>query len=198
LYPPKHFQEPNIDKLLQTVKQFPLATLISVHHNTPYITHLPLIFKEDVFYGHIDKNNPHNEFLTHGAPVTLIFSGPQSYISPSLFESNQLPTFNYVKVHVKGNVSRLKTNAEIKSSIVEMTDALEAPNFKYRLAMDNEKMDNLVNYISGFKIENLEWEGKFKLSQDKTKTEYNIAKAELLEKNKYHIDTFIKTVLNDE
>ena len=45
MYPPKHHQEFDIDKLKETIKQFPLATVISIKDNLPVISHLPLILK---------------------------------------------------------------------------------------------------------------------------------------------------------
>jgi transcriptional regulator len=195
VYPPKQFQEFQKDKLIEIIKNYPLATVISVSNNIPFITHLPLIFKNDVLYGHIDKHNPQASLLQNNNEVTLIFSGPQSYISPSLFNSNQLPTWNYVKLHVTGKVSKIETNDAIKQSIVEMTDRLESPKNAYRLNINDERMEHLVHYISGFKIEDLKWEGKLKMSQDKPMEEFYIAKNEVIQSNKKDLEAFLNVIL---
>lgn len=195
MYPPKHYQEFKKEKLIEIIKNYPLATVISVEDNQPFITHLPLIYKNDVIYGHIDNNNPHRNVLQNNNEVTLIFSGPQSYISPSLFKSNQLPTWNYIKLHITGKVSKIENNKHIKQSIVEMTDSLEAPDYNYRLDINDERMEHLVHYISGFKIEDLNWEGKVKMSQDKPLEEFSIAKNKVIQSNKQSIESFIANIL---
>ena len=46
-YPPKYHQDYNINHMIEVIKTYPLATLISVKDNEPLITHLPLIYRED-------------------------------------------------------------------------------------------------------------------------------------------------------
>ncbi|SFC82668.1 Putative FMN-binding domain-containing protein [Algibacter pectinivorans] len=92
-YPPKHHQDNTITHLIEVIKTYPLATLISVKDNVPYITHLPLIYnKSGKLIGHIDSNNPQAELLKNNNDITIIFSGPQCYISPSIYTTKQLPT----------------------------------------------------------------------------------------------------------
>lgn len=92
-YPPKHHQNDNINNMINVIKSYPLATIISVKDNMPLITHLPLIYSEDnLLIGHIDYNNPQAELLCDDNDITAIFSGPQCYISPSIYRSTQLPT----------------------------------------------------------------------------------------------------------
>ena len=77
-YPPQHHQDNNINHLIDVIKTYPLATVISVKDNKPYITHLPIIYREDgKLIGHLDKFNPQAELLRDNNDVTLIFSGPQ-------------------------------------------------------------------------------------------------------------------------
>ena len=107
-YPPIHYKESNKRKMIEVIKHYPLATLISVKENKPLITHLPLILSDnDKLIGHIDKFNPQAELLKDNSPVTVVFSGPDAYISPSLFSSKQLPTYNYIKVHLTVTVKSI-------------------------------------------------------------------------------------------
>jgi len=108
-YPPKHYQETNFNHVISTIKAYPLATVISVKDAKVLVTHLPLTYKETKqgagkLIGHIDKANPQTSLLSNGNPCTIIFNGPDSYISPSIFESKQLPTWNYIKIHIEGSV----------------------------------------------------------------------------------------------
>ena len=72
-YPPKHHQDTDLNHLLEVIKTYPLATVISVKNNKPIITHLPLIYEHGKLIGHLDKNNPPTELLKNSTLVTLIF-----------------------------------------------------------------------------------------------------------------------------
>jgi transcriptional regulator len=193
-YPPKHHLDNDKLHMLEVIKTYPLATVISVKDNVPIITHLPLIYDEGKLIGHLDKNNPQAELLKNGQSVTVIFSGPQCYISPSIYNTSQLPTWNYIKVHVTGVANEINNLETIKHSMIAMTSFLEAPDHKYVLDLDNNKMSQFINYVVGFEIDIQSWEGKFKLSQDKIPQDMANAKAELLRTNQESIKTFLNSI----
>ncbi|WP_298903654.1 FMN-binding negative transcriptional regulator [uncultured Psychroserpens sp.] len=166
-YPPKYHQDNDQNHLIEVIKTYPLATVISVENNQPLITHLPLIFKNGKLVGHIDVYNPQANLLKNGNEVTLLFSGPECYISPSVYGTTQLPTWNYIKVHLKGHVDAIESKEALKQSLISMTEFLEAPDYKYVLEPDNPRLDRNLDYIKMFEISITHWEGKFKLSQDK-------------------------------
>lgn len=197
MYPPKHHQDSNKSHLIETIKQFPLATLISVKNGKPLITHAPIIYKNGKFIGHIDGANPHIDLLKDQQEVTLIFSGPQCYISPSIYTTKQLPTWNYVKVHVTGVVTQLIDLQKIKESMVEMTSFLE-PNNDYILDINDSRMEQFINYVRAFEIEPTNWEGKFKLSQDKNVTDIINAKNTMIASHQNDIKAFINNILKTE
>ena len=80
-YPPKHHQDNDRNHIIEVIKTYPLATIISVKNNEPLITHLPLIFKDDKLVGHIDIYNPQTQLLKDNNNITILFYGPQCYIS---------------------------------------------------------------------------------------------------------------------
>lgn len=178
-YPPKHHQEGNREHLIEVIKAFPLGLVISVENNIPSTTHIPLIFNEGKLIGHIDKNNPQTKLLRNNNNVTIVFSGPDCYISPSLFKSDELPTWNYIKVHIQGKVTEISDISELKQSMVAMTKTFESPVNKFKLSMENPKMEQYINYVYGFEVEITSWEGKFKLSQDKSPEQRAIANQEM-------------------
>ncbi|WP_417889879.1 FMN-binding negative transcriptional regulator [Xanthomarina gelatinilytica] len=194
-YPPKHHQNHNRQQLIDVMKSYPLATVISVNNHEPVITHLPLIYEAGKLIGHLDKNNPHANLLKNDLPVTLIFSGPQCYISPSIYTTTQLPTWNYIKVHITGHAKEITNPETIKQSMVAMTEFLEAPMHKYVLDMNNDKMEQFIPYVVGFEIEILSWEGKFKLSQDKKPQDIENAKAELIRANRENIKALLDRIV---
>lgn len=196
MYPPKKHQDSDKKYLIEVMKTYPLATVISVKDNTPFITHLPLIYRasDGKLVGHIDIYNPQTEVLKDLNEVTLIFSGPQCYISPSIYTTTQLPTWNYIKVHLTGTVQRIENKAELKQSLIDMTSFLEAPDHKYVLEADNPRLDKNLDYIKLFEITIETWEGKFKLSQDKKPKDTENARLELLKTNQEQVKTFLDQV----
>ena len=81
-----------------------------------------------------------------------------------------------------------------KKTMIDMTAFLEGSRPKFILEKDNPKMDRMVNYIKAFEIEITQWEGKFKLSQDKNDTDYALAKTELIRQCKNGYKEFIDTI----
>jgi len=178
--------------MIEVIKTYPLATIVSVKNNEPLITHLPLIYNEaGKLIGHIDKFNPQAELLKNDNDITIIFSGPQCYISPSIYSTAQLPTWNYIKVHLKGTVKAIESKESLKESLITMTEFLEAPNHKYVLEPDNRSMKGYLDYIKMFEITVDSWEGKFKLSQDKKPKDIENARAELIRANQASIEEFL-------
>lgn len=196
-YPPPHHQDNNIGHVVDVIKTYPLATVISVENNTPYITHLPLIYNESgKLIGHIDIYNPQANLLNGNRDITIIFSGPQCYISPSVYASKQLPTWNYIKVHLKGTVKAIESKEALKQSLITMTEFLETPEHKYVLEPDNRAMNGYLDYIKMFEITIDSWEGKFKLSQDKRPRDMALAREELIRANQASIEAFLEKVFN--
>ncbi|MEO6346850.1 MAG: FMN-binding negative transcriptional regulator [Aquaticitalea sp.] len=181
--------------MIEVIKSYPLATVISFKDGEPLVTHLPLIYRDNKLIGHIDAFNPQAEMLKNDHKVTIIFSGPQCYISPNIYSTTQLPTWNYVKVHLKGTAKAISDPTSVKQSIVSLTEQLEAPEHKFRLPLDHERMHNLITYIKGFEINITDWEGKFKLSQDKNPKDIRNAKAELIRANQQSIETFLQRII---
>lgn len=193
-YPPKHHQDNDRTHIVEVIKTYPLATIISVKDNEPLITHLPLILKDDKLVGHIDIYNPQTKLLKDNNDITVLFNGPQCYISPSIYTTTQLPTWNYIRVHLKGKVNTIENTKALKESLITMTEFLEAPDHKYVLEPENPRLDANLKYIQLFEIEIENWEGKFKLSQDKLPKDIENARAELLRTNQESIKYFLDTV----
>jgi len=180
--------------MIEVIKTYPLATLISVKDNQPLVTHLPLVYENRKLIGHIDIYNPHAQLLKNGTDVTIIFAGPECYISPSIYSTTQLPTWNYIKVHLKGTVKAVESKAALKQSLITMTEFLEAPKHDYVLEPENPRLDRNLDYIEMFEISITHWEGKFKLSQDKKPSDIKAAREELARANQESVKQFLDKV----
>jgi transcriptional regulator len=87
MYPPPHHQYNEKQKMISVMKAYPFATLVSASEGNPLITHIPIIYNDGTgkLVAHIDKYNPQVATLLDGAEVTVVFKGPDSYISPSIY-----------------------------------------------------------------------------------------------------------------
>lgn len=112
-YPPPHHQEADFENCLRLVEAMPLATIVSAQKDHILTTHTPLVYHPDeglgYFIGHLDLYNPQVAHLDAGVSVTVIFHGPETYISPTDYQSTQLPTWNYFKAHFCGSVQTYRT-----------------------------------------------------------------------------------------
>lgn len=199
MYPPKHHQDDNLDHLIKTIQKFPLATLISANGEDCHTTHIPFIYSKDgstygKLIGHLDKNNPQCAFLNN-RKVFIIFSGPNTYISPNTYTTDQLPTWNYIKVHIEG-ISIINNDPDaIKTSMVEMTRFLETSENPFVLDYNHPRMNQLINYVTGIEITITRIEGKFKLSQDKIPADTKNAREKLIVDSQKSLRDFMESII---
>lgn len=172
-YPPVHHQEGNYKNIVQLMEMYPLATINSCLNNEIESTHTPLVYQPNqqlgVLIGHMDKFNPQVDHFKEDIEVQIIFNGPQVYISPAVYSTTQLPTWNYFKAHLKGKLTLENEREKVKQSLINMTAFLEGDQPNYTLDPNNPRMETALDYIVGFRIEITSWEGKYKISQDKKK-----------------------------
>ncbi|WP_209125638.1 FMN-binding negative transcriptional regulator [Alkalihalobacillus sp. BA299] len=169
MYIPSHFKITDEAMIYDIMKEHSFATLFSEHNGMPFATHLPLILnKENTYlYGHFARPNPHWKDIKKQT-VLAVFHGPHCYISPSWYETNQaVPTWNYVTVHVYGEVELLEDENELMGSLQEMVWKYETPDSSYRLQdVEAEFLAGMNKGVQGFKIKINKIEGKAKLSQN--------------------------------
>lgn len=168
MYIPSHFQIEDEKILFDIIEKYSFATLFSQHNGVPFATHLPLIMDKDskCLYGHFARPNPQWQDIKD-LNVLSVFQGPHCYISPSWYETKTaVPTWNYVSVHVYGQVEFID-DEELMNSLHDMVLKYEESNSSYQLdQVDSSFIEGLTKGIVGFKIKMDKMEGKAKLSQN--------------------------------
>ncbi|MCL7745626.1 FMN-binding negative transcriptional regulator [Halalkalibacter alkaliphilus] len=168
MYIPSHFKVTETMNY-EIMKEFSFATLFSEHNGVPFATHLPLLLnkKNTYLYGHFARPNPQWKDIENQT-VLAVFHGPHCYISPSWYETNKaVPTWNYVTVHVYGEVELLEDENELMDSLHELVVKYETPDSSYSLGeVDPEFLAGMNKGVQGFKIKITKIEGKAKLSQN--------------------------------
>jgi transcriptional regulator len=173
MYIPSSFKVEERDTLYEFMEKNSFAILFSQMDGEAFATHLPFLLdkKEGCLYGHMARDNPHWKKIDH--EVLVVFIGAHSYISPSWYETHQaaVPTWNYVAVHVYGELKIIEDRNELKKILNDSVNFYESamPNPWDMNNVDASFIDNLSNGIVGFKIKITRMEGKWKLSQNHSK-----------------------------
>ena len=155
------------------VAQNSFGILISVVDGKPWGTHIPLelytrLDGTEVLEGHIARANPQWKDLPDGTEVMVIFNGPHSYISSSWYDHENVPTWNYVAVHVYGKYSQVEGD-ELVAALSRLTDKFEVNSEKPVSVKDFSEpfMKSHLRALVGFKIEITDIQAKQKLSQNR-------------------------------
>ncbi|MGG0237783.1 FMN-binding negative transcriptional regulator [Bacillus rhizoplanae] len=169
MYIPEQFKIKELAIAYDVIQENSFSTLFSMHEGIPFATHLPLLLnkKKNYLYGHFARPNPQWKDIENQT-VLAVFHGPHCYISPSWYETNTaVPTWNYLSVHVYGEVELIEDEQELMDSLHEMVLKYEAHDSSYRLQdVDTGFLAGMNKGIQGFKIKINKIEGKAKLSQN--------------------------------
>jgi transcriptional regulator len=152
----------------------PFAILISTTDDGPFATHLPFLVRAEeekiVLRGHVARANPHWRYLQQQAECLTIFHGPHSYISPSNYAAREsVPTWNYAAVHLYGSARVLSSPEDLLSILHELMSTFEPPYAEQWATLDETFRQRMLSHIVGFEIIATRIEGKFKLSQNRSR-----------------------------
>jgi transcriptional regulator len=180
LYVPEHFRLRHDEDAVAFMRANPFAILISAADDGPFATHLPLsVFtpaggngseSRIVLRGHVARANPHWRYLEQQPECLAIFHGPHAYISPSNYGAREsVPTWNYAAVHVYGNARLFSSEDELHSMLDGLIETFEPPYRQQWETLSQKYRENMLRQIVGFEITAVKVEGKFKLSQNRTR-----------------------------
>ncbi|HVI07192.1 MAG TPA: FMN-binding negative transcriptional regulator [Candidatus Binatia bacterium] len=174
MYIPEHFRVRHNEDAIAFLRANPFAILISSTENGPFATHLPLFVDAQdeklLLRGHVARANPHWRYLEAGPQCLAIFHGPHSYISPTNYSaSDSVPTWNYAAVHVYGEARLFTSEADLRGMLNDLIHTFEPSyNEQWENATPSFR-ENMLRQIVGFEITATRIEGKFKLSQNRTR-----------------------------
>ena len=164
-------------EIIEFMKRFSFATIISNKENVPIATHLPFIVEsingELFLISHFARANEHWKYLENQS-VLVIFSEPHAYISTSNYDKElNVPTWNYLSVHAYGNIEIIIDEAQM-SELLQKTIKTYDNSFgsKWNEFTEDYK-ERLTKGIVGFKLKVNDLQAKKKLSQNRTETEKN-------------------------
>lgn len=161
-----------IDRFIDT---FPLATITSQQEGRLTSSHIPLLRQPDgSLFGHVDVRNPQFN-TTSRLSCQIIFMGPSAYIPPHAYASQQLPTWNYLAVHMQAQVF-VSTSPRQNIEILQRTaERLATQRADYRIDPNDPRVLTNLRNIRNLEIHPEHIEGRFKLSQDKPTADVSAA-----------------------
>ena len=187
MYTPDIYKNENQEEIEKFLQENSFGILINQTNGKLWATHIPLelaINREGkaILEGHISKENLQwNGFLENNE-VLAVFSGPHSYISSSWYDHENVPTWNYIAVHVYGKIKIIEGQAVI-DSLKKLVDKYEQ---KYenptRIEDLSQKTMLQARGIVAFEIEIDEIQATRKMSQNRDSKNYKNIITEL-EKN---------------
>jgi len=181
MYIPKYYREEDRQKILAFLKQNNFAALVTFDGEKPIATHTPVEVVESengwTIYGHLCRANPQKKTFGEKEAL-LIFQGAHTYISARWYADVDVPTWDYMIVHVYGNVREIQGD-ELYAVLSRLVQNHES-NTSYRLeGLPQDMVQKEIKGIFGFAMEVTRIDGGYKLSQGKTEEERKTIISEL-------------------
>jgi transcriptional regulator len=185
MYIPRRYEEKDKEKIYAFIREYSFAVLISVKEGLPMGTHIPLLLEQnaegkDILMGHISRANGQKYTLTDGAKVLAIFTGPHAYVSPRWYTQMNVPTWNYISVHVYGVIRVIEGDA-LHGALSRLVN-----NYEHHLPHpvtsgeipEKTYADNFKGIV-GFEIVIEDIQAAYKLSQNRDEASYQQVIGEL-------------------
>lgn len=173
MYIPGHFNQQNIEEVKSFLKQNSFGILVSQVNGRPWATHIPLELEvngegKDVLVGHVSRGNKQWKEFENNEEVLAIFNGPHTYISSSWYDHENVPTWNYIAVHVYGRI-RIISGDELLASLKRLLDKYEAHSAKPVTVegMSPKYLEGELRGVIGFEITVTDIQAAYKLSQNR-------------------------------
>jgi len=170
MHTPDHYKNENLEELKEFISKNAFGILVNQTNGRPWATHIPLELDvdpqgKDILVGHIAKANPQWQYFKEDEEVLAIFNGPHSYISSSWYKDEEVPTWNYIAVHVYGKI-KILDKAALLESLHKLVDKYEKSS-EQPISIDKlseATMKQIVGVV-GFQIDITEIQATYKLSQ---------------------------------
>lgn len=176
------FTETDRSTLKALLQAHPLGTLISLKDGVPQADHLPFYLIDDganwTLMAHFAKANPLASYV-HEQDVLVIFTGEQGYISPNWYPSKHIhhrhvPTWNYQVLHLRGKACLFTDTKSCLRAVGTLTNIHEK-NESTPWAIKDAPRDYIQAELAdvvALRIDVIDIEGKFKLSQNRDDNDF--------------------------
>lgn len=186
MYPMPEFQETDPAAIHAFIRKHPLGMVAAGSDSGVVATHVPLLLDVEGetwrLRGHVMRKTTHWEGFKGASEVLVAFTGPDAPVLESW--NTSLPfggTWNYMAVHVRGKLTYLP-EAELVEILRDLKNLYEVDSGSKFENLPQDYIDSLIRAIEGFEITVTSVEAVFKLSQNRSKADFERTVEELRRK----------------
>jgi transcriptional regulator len=173
MHPNASFRAPTGDQHASFARDRAFGTLCLNADDGPLLSHIPFALDDNgqIAHLHLVRSNPILRLLQTPQNAVISVTGPDGYVSPDWYGvDDQVPTWNYVAVHLRGTLERLP-----QDMMRAMLD-LQSAGYETRLApkspwttdkMTPEVLEKMMRQIVPCRLTVTAINGTWKLSQNK-------------------------------
>lgn len=168
MYTPAFAKNENEEDLKDFIRKNGFGIVVCTVEGKLWATHIPLILIGDKLQGHISRGNKQWRALPQNEEVMVIFQGPNTYVSSSWYDHENVPSWNYIAVHVYGK-AHIQSEEELIESLRQLTKKYEQDSV-HPVSVDtmSEKLLHTeLRGTIGFEITVERMEASYKLSQNR-------------------------------
>lgn len=175
MHPNPIFRKTNDDRALEWAVAQSFGSLAINGDAGPVFAHIPFSLNEDgtQFEAHLVRSNPILRMIKDG-PVfaVMVVQGGDAYISPDWYGvKDQVPTWNYVSVHLRGNL-RILPDSALRGVLERLSGVMEArllPKPIWTMdKMSDDALSRMLRQIVPIAMDVSDVDSTFKLSQNKS------------------------------
>lgn len=171
MYTPGRHKETDPQALVEFMKRYSFATMVTTGGGGIVATHVPFVVEVERgrirLLTHLARANDQWKDFESGR-VLVIFHEPHAYVSARFYDNREdVPTWNYVAVHAYGAARIVSGRKEIEALFLKTFDFYD-PSFhdQWKNDLSEEYKEKLIARIVACEIEVTELQGKKKLSQN--------------------------------
>ncbi len=174
MHPNPIFRKESDERNIAFIRERAFGTLAINANDGPLLSHVPFLLMEGntTVELHLVRSNPILRAIEEPQDAVISVFGGDSYISPDwYFVDDQVPTWNYVSVHMRGKISILP-HEEIHGVLDRLTASMEnrlLPKTPWKSSkMDQDVYKKMLRQIVPVRMDVMQINGTWKLSQNKT------------------------------
>lgn len=173
MHPNPVFHDVDMAKNISFARKRAFGVLALNGVDGPLISHIPFLLSDDAATAdlHLVRSNPIARMADRPHVAKILVSGPDSYVSPDWYGvQDQVPTWNYIAVHLSGTLERLPHHA-MHDMLDRQSAAYEAqlfPKTPWTTAkMTPAILEKMMRMIVPFRFTVTGVDGTWKLGQNK-------------------------------
>lgn len=184
MFTPEIYKNENQEEIKKFLQENSFGILVNQTNGKLCATHIPLELETNtdgnqILQGHISRENPQWKGFSDNDQILAIFSGPHAYISSSWYDHENVPTWNYIAVHVYGKIKIIEGEA-VLDSLKKLVDKYEQKSENpVRVENLSKKTMLQTRGIVAFEIEITDIQCTKKMSQNRDDKNYQNIISEL-------------------